>query len=407
MPTREPTVVSLFSGAGGLDIGLEQAGFRLVTATDHAKHAMQTLRDTQAAQVSISGRDAFYMDGTKLIEADVRDLRAVDVRPNGARSTWRPDVLVGGPPCQPWSSAGHQKGLDDPRGQLIAHFLRMIGEVRPRFVVFENVRGLLTARGATGTPGEVLRSIQADLDDMGYASRVSTLNAADFGAAQRRVRVVLIATDEYALPEFPVSTHSRDPGLDLKPWVSLGEALAGMPAPDPEDIVRPTGERADALRALAPGTGIKTGGRVMANRPSGQWGYRQDAFLADLSRPARTIRAAGTPDWVRLPGDDDMRRLTWRECAALQGFPQDWQFAGKATQRFQLIGNAVQVNMAEAVGRVVLDSLRKGDAPTKPVTPPWPEELVKRVRYTAAEEKVNGHLRVRTKARTDSPALAS
>ena len=407
MPTREPTVVSLFSGAGGLDIGLEQAGFRIVTATDLAPQAMQTLRDTQAARVPVLGRDVAHMDGTKLIESDVRDLTARDVRPDGARSTWRPDVLVGGPPCQPWSSAGHQKGLDDPRGQLIAHFLRMIGEVRPRFVIFENVRGLLTARGATGTPGEVLRSIQDDLGELGYASRIATLNAADYGAAQRRVRVVLIATDEYALPQFPDPTHSREPQLGLKPWVSLGEALARLAAPDESEVARPTGTRAEALRALTPGTGIRTGGRVMANRPSGQWGYRQDAFLADLSLPSRTIRAAGTPDWVRLPGDDDMRRLTWRECATLQGFPPDWRFAGRTSQRFQLIGNAVQVDMAEAVGRVVRDALAAGKAPERPITPPWPAELVKRVRYTSAEEKVNGHLRIRTKPHTKSPAQAS
>ena len=86
-----------------------------------------------------------------------------------------------------WSSAGLQKGLGDPRGQLIAHYLRLIGELQPRFVIFENVRGLLTARGATGTPGEVLRSIQDDLYELGYSSRVATLNAADYGAAQRRV----------------------------------------------------------------------------------------------------------------------------------------------------------------------------------------------------------------------------
>lgn len=244
MPTSEPTVVSLFSGAGGLDVGLERAGFRIVTATDFAPHAMQTLRDTQAAQLPVLGRDIAHMAGSKLVEADIRDLVARDMRPLGARSWWRPDVLVGGPPCQPWSSAGHQKGLNDPRGQLIAHFLRLIGEVRPRFVVFENVRGLLTARGATGTPGEVLRSIQNDLDDMGYASRVATLNATDYGAAQRRVRVVLVATDEYRLPHFPAPTHGRQAGLGLKPWVSLGEALARLPAPSPEDIVRPSGERA-------------------------------------------------------------------------------------------------------------------------------------------------------------------
>ncbi len=274
-------------------------------------------------------------------------------------------------------------------------------------MIFENVRGLLTARGATGTPGEVLRSIQDDLYDLGYSSRVATLNAADYGAAQRRVRVILIAAAEHVLPLFPAPTHSRHPEDGLAPWVSLRELLASLPAPDPADIVRPTGARAEALRALAPGTGIKTNGRVMANRPSGQWGYRQDAFRADLDLPSRTIRAASTPDWVRVGDDTDIRRLTWRECAALQGFPAEWQFAGTVSQRFLQIGNAVQADVAEAVGRSLLGALRKGEFAETKLTPMLPAELEERIRYTIAEHKTNGHLRRRAGHSSASEAVAS
>lgn len=393
-----PSVVSLFSGAGGLDIGLERAGWHVVTATDFDRHAMQTLRSSQAESVGIEGREGSFLQGTRLIEADVKELHATDLRPNGTDSSWRPDLLAGGPPCQPWSSAGLQKGLQDPRGQLISHYVRLVDELRPRLVLFENVRGLVTARGETGTPGEVLRDIQRQLDEIGYASRVATLNAADFGAPQRRVRLLLVATADYALPEFPVPTHSKD-GLDgLAPWVSLGEALSALRDPDPADFVRPSGERAALLRALEPGTGLRTQGRVMANRPSGQWGYRQDAFLADLSLPSRTIRAAGTPDWVRVPGDDDMRRLTWRECAALQGFPEDWQFCGPASQRFRQIGNAVQTEVARALGQSLRASLDAGRSEHSPATAAWPDDLHRRVRYTKAEARVNGHLRMRDRA---------
>ncbi|MDR6171157.1 DNA cytosine methyltransferase [Curtobacterium sp. SORGH_AS_0776] len=392
---KAPTVISLFSGAGGLDIGLEQAGWNISAATDFAPHAMETLRRSQDAAIPIAGRRSTYMSKTNLIEADVVDLSAADLRPHRAKPDWRPDLVVGGPPCQPWSSAGLQRGLDDPRGQLIAHYLRLIEELQPKFVIFENVRGLLTARGATHTPGEVLRSIQDDLWGIGYASKVTTLNAADFGAAQRRVRVILVATSDHTLPSFPTPTNDRFGRDGLPFWRSLGEALQELPVPDETDVVRPTGSRAGALRALQPGTGIKTAGKVMANRPSGHWGYRQDAFLADLSLPSRTIRAAGTPDWVRLANDTDLRRLTWRECAALQGFPTDWRFAGTRSQRFQQIGNAVQVNMAKAVGREVLQALRLGEAPQRPVSEDWSPTLLERVRYTIAEHHTNGHLRAR------------
>lgn len=404
-PRRRPSVVSLFSGAGGLDIGLERAGWDVVTATDLSKPSMETLRRSQAAQVPIRGRrSGTHLDGTRLIEADVQDLKASDLRPPRAASGWRPDLLAGGPPCQPWSSAGHQKGLSDPRGKLIEHMLRLIEESQPRFVLFENVRGLVTAVGATQTPGEVLRSIQEDLAGMGYASRIATLNAADYGAAQRRVRLLLMATSDHALPVFPEPTHDKAAKDGRKPWVTLGELLASLPKPDAKDVVRPTGERAELLRALSPGTGLKTGGRVMNNRPSGQWGYRQDSFLADLALPSRTIRAASTPDWLRLPSEDDLRRLTWAECAALQGFPRGWQFAGTRASVFQQIGNAVQVDMAEALGEALLASFRAGPVSEPPVTPPWPPELVKRVKYTEAEHRVNGVLRVRVRAKAvDTP----
>lgn len=390
-------VISLFSGAGGLDVGLERAGWDIVTATDHDKHAMATLRASKEAKIPVSGRETVHMGGTLLVEADVKDLTRRDLTPYAKGPDWRPDLLVGGPPCQPWSSAGHQKGLNDPRGQLIAEYFRLIDEFQPKFVLFENVRGLVTAVGRTGQPGEVLESIRADLANLGYASRFKTINAADYGAAQRRVRLILMATRVHNLPEFPDFTHSAHGEDGLKPWVTLGETLDRLPQPDEVDIVRPTGVRADELRALEPGKGLKTGGKVMNNRPSGQWGYRQDSFLADLSLPSRTIRAASTPDWVRLPGEPDIRRLTWRECAALQGFPSDWQFAGTIASRFRQIGNAVQVDMAEAVGRALLESLHAGPAEVPPVSAPWPQELVKRVRYTSMEHRVNGELRSRVK----------
>ena len=391
-------VVSLFSGAGGLDAGLERAGWSTVAVTDIDRDSIETLRRTQAAQLEVRGREGHtHLQDAHVVGADVHDVKARDLRPQGAPECWRPSLLVGGPPCQPWSSAGHQRGLADPRGQLFPQMTRLIDELKPRFVLFENVRGLLTALGPTGRSGEVLEQIQSDLGAMGYASRVATLNAADYGAAQRRVRLLLLATSKYDLPHFPQPTHSRTRVGGLKPWTTLGELLDSLPEPDPTDVVRPSGPRAEALQLLTPGTGLKTGGRVESNRPSGHWGYRQDCFLADPAIPSRTIRAAATPDWIR-EADGGMRRLTWRECAALQGFPSDWQFAGTVASRFKQIGNAVQVDLAHALGEQLLDALELGPAKIRPVTPAWAPELVKRTRYTAMEHRVNGKHRIRVRA---------
>lgn len=398
-----PTVVSLFSGAGGLDIGLENAGWETVAATDFDRDCIATLTDSRAARIRIPGaRGRRYLANSEIVQADIADVAAADLRRTASRR-WRPDLLAGGPPCQPWSSAGLQQGFSDPRGQLMHHFVRLVDELRPRFVLMENVRGLVTAIGPNGEPGEALRLIQLSLEEVGYASAVGMLNAADFGAAQRRVRLFLVASCDHRLPTFPEPTHAdpNKPNLlngHRSPWMSLGALLATLPPPDPEDVVRPVGERGRQLAKLEPGTGLRTTGRVESNRPSGHWGYRQDSFVADPSLPSRTIRAATSPDWVREP-DGTLRRLTWRECAALQGFPEGWRFSGTVASRFRQIGNAVQPMSARAMARAILDSLAAGRLRNPPVSPPWPAEFHRRVRYTASEHRVNSAHRVRVKAK--------
>jgi DNA (cytosine-5)-methyltransferase 1 len=279
--------------------------------------------------------------------------------------------------------------------------VRLTDELQPRFVLFENVRGLVTAVGPSGQPGEALELLRREFEGIGYATTFATVNAADYGASQRRVRLLMLATADHELPTFPDPTHGRADKIlldgDRKPWVTLGELLAGLPEPDPSDVVRPTPRRAEELEALAPGTGIRTGGVIESNRPGGHWGYRQDCFLADPSLPSRTIRAASTPDWIRL-SDGSLRRLTWRECAALQGFPMEWQFAGTSASRFRQIGNAVQADVAQAVGEHLLGYLYSGPTRVAPTSAPWPPEFGRRVRYTVAEHRTNGAHRRRVRA---------
>lgn len=388
-----PTVVDLFAGAGGLTAGLEAAGWTTVALVDNDPSAAATLRATQSANVRIPNSDEHtYLSGARILEGDIAEIDDSDIR---LRPGWTPDLLAGGPPCQPFSSAGRQRGVDDPRGQLFMEFVRLADSLRPRMIVFENVRGLVTAKDRKGVPGGVLRLIQESFEDIGYACRFAMLNAADYGAAQRRVRLFMFGTRDQPLPEFPLPTHARhsEELLEgLKPWVTLREFLEVQPAPDDEDVVRPSENRRQALEALEPGKGLRSGGIIEANRPSGHWGYRQDCFLADEALPARTIRAASTPDWIRL-SDGTLRRLTWRECARLQGFPQDWQFQGTRAARFRQIGNAVQGDVALALGQV-LRTASRDDRPVKPTSAPWPSEFMRRVRYTEMEHRVNGESRI-------------
>jgi DNA (cytosine-5)-methyltransferase 1 len=384
--STSPTLVSLFSGAGGLDIGLERAGWNTVFATDIDPSAVRTLRASKDAQIPIPGRGGrAYLDEARIVEADICDLRASDIRPRGAKATWRPSLLAGGPPCQPWSSAGLQLGFEDARGLLIGQMLRLASELHPRYV--------LTAVGPRGKHGEAIQMIDSEWNNLGYAVRWALLNAADYGAAQRRVRLVMIATSDHELPEFPEPTHDEHGACGLEPWVTLGHLLSQCRPPAPSEVVVPSGAREGDLLALVPGTGIKTGGTIEHQRPGGHWGYRQDSFLADLSVPSRTIRAAGTPDWIRLDGV--MRRLAWRECAALQGFPREWAFDGQRDSSFRLIGNAVQTDMAMAIGNAIKDSLERGTARMLPQSPEWPEYFKRRIRGAAADHRANAASRIR------------
>ncbi|MGH8176521.1 MAG: DNA cytosine methyltransferase [Steroidobacter sp.] len=384
-----PTVVSLFSGAGGLDIGLERAGWETVAATDIDPIAIEALRLSQDARIRIGdGSKRTYLERARIIEANVCDLRSSDLRPSGASPTWRPSLLAGGPPCQPWSSAGLQRGFRDSRGLLIAQMVRLTAELKPRFVLMENVRGLLTAVGTRGEHGEAIRMIHAEWENIGYAVSWALLNAADYGAPQRRVRLVMMATADHEVPKFPEPTHDRRGVHGRERWVSLGELLRGVPEPDPSDVVVPTGMRAKEILALKPGTGIRTGGTIEHQRPGGHWGYRQDSFLADLTMPSRTIRAASTPDWVRA-SDSLVRRLTWRECAALQGFPKTWMFAGQRDAKFRLIGNAVQTEVACALGKSIFAAFVKGPSKFAPLSPAWPAYFERRIRGAAADHRAN------------------
>ncbi|MBR0847545.1 DNA cytosine methyltransferase [Bradyrhizobium diazoefficiens] len=373
------TVVDLFAGAGGLSSSLEAVGWRSVAAVDIDADAIETLRLNQARG---------HLAGSKLIQTDIREISAKDLRPANSTPRWRPDLLAGGPPCQPFSSAGAMKGLGDPRGRLFQDFVRLADELKPRFILFENVAGLVTAKAPSGRPGGVLQRIQREFEAIGYACRFDLLNAADFGAPQRRVRLYMIACRNERLPCFPEPTHSRAASLDRLQWETLGDFLSTQPRPSPTDIVRPSPRRVAELAALTPGTGLRSNGIVEANRPSGHWGYRQDCFVADPSLPSRTIRAASTPDWLRRQGED-IRRLTWRECAGLQGFLPDWEFAGTTSSRFRQIGNAVQGHIGRAIGEKLHEAAETRQR-ARVVSAEWPASFLKRVRYTAMEEAVNG-----------------
>jgi DNA (cytosine-5)-methyltransferase 1 len=386
-----PEFVSLFSGLGGLDLGLEAAGWRCVFATDIDAQAIESLNVNKGFLLK---NGITYLDGAKVERADIRNLSGKDILSMVSRRRGDIALLAGGPPCQSWSSAGHQLGFDDPRGRLIGDYLRVASELDCRYLLFENVRGLVTARGADGVPGSALAWLRERLFARGWQTRVELVNAADYGVPQRRVRVLLMGFRAGDTPHVPPPTHAKAGSAGgLLPWRTLGACLAELtPLAEPE-IIRPTGKLASELSAIIPGSGVKSPGKRETTRPGGHWGYKQGAFVADVALPARTVTANSQQDWIKDP-THGLRKLTPRECAAIQTFPPGWVVPGTRNDQYRLVGNAVPPRLAYRVGTALLKSC-DGTERAKGWTmlAPLPDRLQAAIDYTQREELKNGSSR--------------
>lgn len=391
-----PELVSLFSGLGGLDLGLEAAGWECVFATDIDARAIESLQANKGFRLQNGSR---FLQDAQIERADIRDLAGADLLSKVGRRRGDITLLAGGPPCQSWSSAGHQLGFDDPRGRLIGEYLRVASELDCRYLLFENVRGLVTARGPDGVPGSALAWLREQLFARGWQTRVELLNAADYGVPQRRVRIVLVGFRAGDAPQMPAATHAKASGLGLLPWRTLGDCLSDLASPTQDEIIRPTGKLAIELEAIAPGSGVKSPGKQEATRPGGHWGYKQGAFVADLTLPARTVTANTQQDWVKDPVTG-LRKLTPRECAAIQSFPQGWTLSGSRSDQYRLVGNAVPPTLAHAVGCALLESCNETARPERwAALAPLPDRLQSAIEYTRREERRNGLSRRQAPAR--------
>ena len=381
--------ISTFSGAGGLDLGLEQAGWDCLFATDYDDAAIATLERNRGYKLG-NGHKALI--DTIIQKTDIRNLKGSRILSELGIGRGAVPLLVGGPPCQSWSSGGLQQGFADPRGRMVDEYLRLATEIDARWLLFENVRGLLTARGQDGTPGSALSYVRASLHERGWLSKVALLNAADFGIPQRRVRLILVGYRSGDEPNFPSPTHFATPVDDQLPWVTLSACLNRLSPPRDDEIIRPSGKMADELADLPAGTGAKSQGKKEATRPGGHWGYKQGAFIADMLKAARTVTASSQQDWIRDP-NLGLRRLSPRECAAIQTFPKDWIIVGNRQTQYRLIGNAVPPELGRALGLALAESYHKITGTfgaTNAALDPLPAKLQSAIAYTIREDRRNG-----------------
>jgi DNA (cytosine-5)-methyltransferase 1 len=344
--------VSLFSGCGGLDLGIERAGFSVCLAVDNEPLCA-------ASHQANFPESAFYLGS---ISTFVSELRAGEhVTPNS-----QVDLLVGGPPCPPYSKSRFYR-KDKPRAlgddvawETINGYLDTLRHLQPRAFVLENVPGL-----AYKVHRDALDFILDAASDAGYQCSWRILNAADYGVPQIRERFFMVGMLDGCAFAFPEPTHAKAPGEDLlsqarKPWVTAGAAVGDL---DTDENADDTGHFAgghvhDLLREIPPGDNYLyfTEKRGHPN-PRFKWRSRYWSYLLKLSPdlPAWTIQARRSNNMGPFHWRNRILRI--EEVKRLQTFPDDWVLAGTIEQQWRQLGNAVPPLLAEALGRALREQL--------------------------------------------------
>lgn len=335
--------IDLFSGCGGVSHGLEQAGLKCILAVDENKDAIKTFE--------------LNHPNTRTITGDIR--RVTDADFLSAVNGKKVDVIVGGPPCQGFSTAG--KGLvDDPRNFLLLEYARVVRLFKPKHFILENVPAMLSPKNE-----KLVDQIRAMFKFMGYRLQSKVLFAENYGVPQKRRRAFIVGSLPGCNFSFPEETH----GNSLLPVKTLGEAFNEISPLAPNNDLRDariTNERTLAqIRYIPEGGGIRKKedeDRLLPDnlKLGADWSNLKENRLRQLrlqrlSRDAPAFTLMTSRLTYYHPTED--RYLTPREAAKLQSFPDSFEFLGSKTSIFKQIGNAVPVRLGEALGRSLLDSV--------------------------------------------------
>ena len=328
-------IISLFSGCGGLDLGFERAGFDITVANEFDKNIWETFKVNHP--------------NTKLIEGDIRNIKEEDF-PSEV------DGIIGGPPCQSWSEAGSLKGIEDDRGKLFYEYIRILKNKQPKFFLAENVSGMLADRHS-----EAVQNILAMYKECGYDVSLTLVNAKDYGVAQERKRVFYIGFRKdlninFIFPKG--STEDDDKKITLRDIIW-----------DLQDSAVPSAEKnkhnPNAINNNEYFTGDYSPIFMSRNRVKG---WDEQAFTVQASGrqcqihpQAPKMIKVGKNDCRFVEGKENLyRRMTIREVARVQGFPDSFKFIYENTNdAYKMIGNAVPVNLAYEVASAIKKALEE------------------------------------------------
>jgi DNA (cytosine-5)-methyltransferase 1 len=335
-------MISLFSGAGGMDLGLEASGFKSIYVTDIDDHSCKTLG---AAKMRSAELKKPFLRSALIKREDIRDASGKKILQSLGLKPGEVDLLCGGPPCQAFSVFGKRRGRKDPRGTLVFEYLRMLSEIRPKAFVFENVYGLLTIEGGK-IFDELRQRLHKPASGLKYELSVFRLNAMDYGVPQHRDRVFIIGHNgEKQIPNIPQICGPRDllEGFGLFPYRTVADAFRNLPTIGDNRIQNHVG-RTHSKRIIARYASMSAGERDRHTRIN----------KLDLDRPSFTIivgsDAGGGKGHIHPIAP---REVTPRESARIQTFPDWWGFSGTSRHPIRQVGNAVPPMLAAAVGNAI------------------------------------------------------
>lgn len=319
-------VISLFSGCGGLDLGFERAGFDVPVANEFDSSIYETFKVNHPE--------------THLIEGDVRKVSSDEI---SQLIDGEVDGIIGGPPCQSWSEAGALKGIEDERGELFFDYIRILKDFKPKFFLAENVSGMLANRH-----NDAVKNIISMFEQAGYKTTITLVNAKDYGVAEERKRVFYIGFREDLGIQF---TFPKGSTTDDKDKLTLRDIIWDL-----QDSAVPAGEKnhhnPEAINNNEYFVGAYSPIFMSRNRVKG---WDEQAYTVQASgrqcqlhpQAPKMVRVAQN-DCRFVEGKEDLyRRMTIREVARVQGFPDDFKFVYKdANTAYKMIGNAVPVNLA-------------------------------------------------------------
>lgn len=383
--------ISFFSGALGLDLGLKAAGLKCLAVNEIDPVICRTIRtNLQQLETPVPVR---------LYDCDVRELSAGRLQSDLNIGEGELFAIVGGPPCQAFSTAGRRLGLNDERGNVFLHFVDLITRLKPKYAIFENVRGLLSAplahrphdRRGPGfpplnkeeKPGGALLHILKILEAAHYATTFTLYNTANFGVPQVRERLIFFASRDGRQVPFLSPTHDQEERNGLPRWQTLRDAIAPLKN-GPCNAGKFPEERLKYYQMLKAGQNWRNlPAEVQKEAMGASWyaGGGRTGFYRRLAwdKPSPTLVTRPTMPATDLCHPTKLRPLSVEEYAAIQTFPPEHVFEGRLDDQYRQIGNAVPCRFGEAIGRHIV-AFDEGKLAT-------PEQSAKLSRYDRTDHE--------------------